>query len=192
VYSSNVYLVRGTWNTLEDINTLVDVGRDPHVVDQLKEAHTGAGQKKIHQIILTHSHYDHAANLSLMREAFNPIVYAFSPSLEGVDHVLKGGEILELGDRKFEVIYTPGHSTDSICLYCAEEGVLFAGDTPVLIDSDQSSYEDAFLWAIESLCHKDVREIYFGHGDPMFKNCNARLQDSLKKIKQGRKPSEIR
>jgi len=192
VYSSNVYLVRGTWNTLEDINTLVDVGRDPLVIDHLKEAHTGTGQKKVGQVILTHSHYDHVSNLPLIKEAFYPVVYAFSSSLEGVDHVLRDGEILKMGDREFEVIYTPGHSSDSICLYCNEEGVLFVGDTPVLIDSDQSSYEKAFLWAFESLCHKDVKSIYFGHRNPLFEDCNARLHDSLKKIKHGRNIRVIR
>ena len=63
VYSCNVYLVLGSWNTLRDVNTLVDVGRDPSFFERLDQASTGVGKKRVEQVILTHSHYDHAANL---------------------------------------------------------------------------------------------------------------------------------
>jgi glyoxylase-like metal-dependent hydrolase (beta-lactamase superfamily II) len=38
------------------------------------------------------------------------------------------GSIIDLGGRGFEVIYTPGHTTDSISLYDANAGVLLTGD----------------------------------------------------------------
>ncbi len=44
-------------------------------------------------------------------------------------HTLKDGEILDLGDRKLEVIHTPGHSPDSIMLLDREHRILFTGDT---------------------------------------------------------------
>ncbi|MDF1531817.1 MAG: hypothetical protein P1P72_05815 [ANME-2 cluster archaeon] len=31
-YTSNVYLIRGTNNAIQDVNTLIDVGRDPDVI----------------------------------------------------------------------------------------------------------------------------------------------------------------
>ena len=183
-YTSNVYLVLGIWNTLDDVNTLVDVGRDPCVLKVMEKVRTGAGQKKLSQVVLTHNHYDHTSNLPLIREAFHPDVYAFSPSLEGVDHLLKDGETLRLGDRIFEVIHTPGHSTDSICLYCEENGGLFAGDTQLLINTTDGSYEDDFVHAFERLCRKNIKTIYFGHGEPLYIGCNARLKRSLEMIKQ--------
>jgi len=186
IYTSNTYLVRGTWNTIEDINTLVDVGRDPRVVKLVKKIRTGAGQKKLAQVVLTHSHYDHTSNLPLIQDSFHPVVYAYSPSLEGVNHLLRDGETLRLGDRIFEVIHTPGHSTDSICLYCEEESILFAGDTQFLIRTVGGSYEDGFVRAFERLCQKDIRTIYFGHGEPLIENCNARLRRSLMNVKQSR------
>jgi len=186
-YTSNVYLVLGTWNTLDDVNTLVDVGRDPRVLRVMEKVRTGAGQKKLSQVVLTHSHYDHTSNLPLIREAFHPDVCAFSPSLEGVDHLLKNGETLRLGDREFEVIHTPGHSTDSICLYCEEDGVLFAGDTQLLINTTGGSYEDDFAYAFEGLCRKNIKTIYFGHGEPLYIGCNSRLKRSLEMIKQSQR-----
>ena len=98
IYTSNVYLGTGTWNTLTDINTLIDVGRDVSIIDKINNASTGVGKHKVEQVILTHSHYDHAGILSLVKKEFNCKVFAFSKSLDGVDQILIGGEILKLGD----------------------------------------------------------------------------------------------
>jgi glyoxylase-like metal-dependent hydrolase (beta-lactamase superfamily II) len=43
--------------------------------------------------------------------------------------VLDEGDRIELGDRSLEVLHTPGHSADSICLLDEDRGLLFAGDT---------------------------------------------------------------
>jgi glyoxylase-like metal-dependent hydrolase (beta-lactamase superfamily II) len=183
VYTANVFLVLGDWNALPDINTLVDVGRDPAIIAQIRNISTGIGKKRIEQVVLTHSHYDHAGLLSLIRATFKPAVYAFSPYLERVDHVLNDGDRLKLGDSFFEVIHTPGHSQDSICLYCEEEKVLFAGDTPLLIHRPGDTYEDGFVTALERICQKDVRAIYCGHGRPLLENCQAQLRASLENVK---------
>ena len=132
IYSSNVYLVRGDWNALTDVNTLVDVGQDPAVVRQIEAAATGVGKRKVEQVILTHSHSDHAGLLPAIRALYQPLVRAWSPALEGVERPLREGERLLMGDRFFEVWHVPAHSDDSVCLYCESEEVLFAGDTPLL------------------------------------------------------------
>jgi glyoxylase-like metal-dependent hydrolase (beta-lactamase superfamily II) len=178
-YTSNVFLITGTWNTLADANTLVDVGRDPAIIDALMAASTGFGKKRVEQVVLTHSHYDHVTLLPRICELFNPTVYAASPSFPGVDVVVKGGEILKMGDRKFEVIMTPGHSNDSLCLYCEEDGVLFAGDTPLIIRTLEGSYTPAYLTALETICRKHIERIYFGHGPPLLEQCNLVLNESL-------------
>jgi len=183
VYSSNVYLVLGEWKRIEDINTLVDVGSDPATLDQLEKIHTGVGKKKVEQVILTHCHYDHTILLSMIRERYNPTVYAFSPYLEGVDHVLKHGQRLRMGDREFEVIHTPGHSEDSICLFNEESGVLFVGDSPVIVRSEGGGYEEGFVQAMKNICQRKVKEIYFGHGDPICQGAQSLLTDSLKNIR---------
>jgi len=184
VYTSNVFLVRGTWNALEDVNTLVDAGRDKTIIEKINETSTGVGKSKVDQVILTHSHYDHVGTLPLIREVYNPRVYAFSPYTGGVDHILKDGDQVKMGDRIFEVYHTPGHSNDSICLYCESEGVLFVGDTPVVIRSTDGYYNEDFVRFFERLCRKDVNEIYLGHGDPIISGCKSFLRDSLKNIRE--------
>ncbi len=184
MYTSNVYMVLGTWNSMEDFNTLVDVGRDPLVIEKIEEASTGVGKRRVEQVVLTHSHYDHTTLLPRIREVFNPEVHAFSPFLKGVDHVLTDGEKLKLGDRMFEVIHIPGHSSDSLCLYCEKEGILFSGDAQLVIQSIGGSYEKGFVHALERLCHRDIRTIYPGHGNAFVKDCNRLIRTTLKYVKQ--------
>lgn len=184
-YSSNVYLLRGDWNALDDVNTLIDVGNDPSIIDAIWEMSTGVGKRRIQQVILTHGHFDHAANLLAIREAFDPVVYAHSAFVDA-DCTLRDGQRLRCGDRTCEVIYTPGHSNDSISLYCEGERVLFVGDTPVLIRSPDATYAGSFVRGLERLCARDVETIYFGHGEPVTHGCNRRLSQSLQLVRGGR------
>ena len=94
-------------------------------------------------IINTHGHFDHImanaqvkkatgakimlheADLEMLKHGYG---YTFNPLYAtDIDITLKGGEILEVGELKIEVIHTPGHSPGGVCLYC--EDLLFSGDT---------------------------------------------------------------
>lgn len=183
VYTSNVYLLTGEWNTLSDINTMIDVGRDPAILEKIDSASTGVGKKRVEQVILTHSHYDHASLLPVIKKLYKPKVFAASEILPHVDVILKGGEILKIADSEFEVIYTPGHSNDSICLYCEANKVLFAGDTPLVIRSKDTTYEKRFINALEYIVTKKIETIYFGHGEPLKINCKKTLINSLENAK---------
>jgi len=182
VYTSNVYLLLGTWNTLEDINTLIDVGQDPDIIKKIKNINTGVGKQQIDQVVLTHCHSDHSGLLPEIRKIFRPLVYAFSPINNLVDHILRGGEKLRIADRIFEVIHTPGHSNDSICLYCEEDKLLFAGDTSFVIRTKNESYEETFIHVLKELGNKDIRDIYPGHGDPIMGQGNNIIQNALRTV----------
>jgi hydroxyacylglutathione hydrolase len=43
------------------------------------------------------------------------------------DRLLTDGDLIDIGDLRFEVLYTPGHSSGGISL--AGHGVVFSGDT---------------------------------------------------------------
>lgn len=41
---------------------------------------------------------------------------------------LRGGDLIRLAGRDLFAVYTPGHTTDHLCLHDPEEGLLFSGD----------------------------------------------------------------
>ena len=181
-YSSNVYLILGGSDP-DDINTLIDVGNDITVLKRLEDALNDQHQKPIEQVILTHGHIDHTALLPLIRDRFALRVYAHPISLD-VDTALQDGQELRCGDRWFEVIYTPGHSQDSICLYDPEDSALFAGDTPVIIRWTNGAYDEQFAQTLDRLCQLKIKTIYQGHGDPITRNAQDLLHQSLKNVRK--------
>lgn len=180
IYTSNAYLITGTWNAIKDVNTLIDTGRDSMLIDKIESISTGVGKHKIEQVILTHSHYDHTSILPEICRIFNPKVYAFYKFSDYVTDLIKDSQKMLIGDKMFEVIYSPGHSNDSICLYCEEDGILFAGDTPVIVNSRDSSYEEGFVEVIKRLARLRIEKIYFGHGRELYRNCSEMIRNSLK------------
>jgi glyoxylase-like metal-dependent hydrolase (beta-lactamase superfamily II) len=88
-----------------------------------------------------------------------------------------------MGDQEFEVIHTPGHSEDSISLFNEENGVLFVGDSQVIVRSGGGGYEEGFVKAMKNICQRNVKAIYFGHGEPILQGAQSLLMDSLKNIR---------
>lgn len=44
------------------------------------------------------------------------------------DRHLKEGNIIEIGELKLEVLFTPGHAPGHVCFYLAKHNVVFDGD----------------------------------------------------------------
>jgi len=185
VYSSHAYLILGEWNRLEDINTLLDVGSNNGIVSRVAAMATGFGKHAVEQVVLTHSHSDHTAGLASIIERYRPRVYAFAP-FEGVDHLLRDGQIIRMGDQDFEVIHAPWHSDDSICLYCAAERVLFSGDTPLHIRTPGGTYLRSFADFLERLCLLQIDVLYTGHDSPVTNDVNGLIAQTLTNVRQSR------
>ncbi len=84
--------------------------------------------------------------------------------------VLDEGDVIDLGDRAFEVLHLPGHSPGSIGLWDVDSGVLFSGDAvydgPLLDDLPDSDI-DAYVATMEMLHDLPVEVVHAGH-DPSF------------------------
>ncbi len=185
VYTSNVYLVTGDMRRMKDVNTLIDVGNDPSILPALAALYAGVGKSPVEQIVLTHGHSDHTGQLTAVKGLYGATVMAGAHAVAGVDKLLENGEMLQMGDRMFEVIHMPGHSQDSICLYNEDDGVVFVGDSPVLVRAPGGTYEMGFIRALTGLCKKRVKTIYFGHGDPAVDDVQEQLRHSLGNVMKG-------
>lgn len=79
---------------------------------------------------------------------------------------LADGDIIDLGDRAFEVVHVPGHSPGSIALWEAASGMLFSGDTvydgPLIDDFHHSAVAD-YIASMDRLRRLPVRVVHAGH-----------------------------
>lgn len=164
IYTSNVFLVLGTWNASNDVNTLIDVGNDPAIFQKIEDINTGLGKQKINQVLITHSHSDHTAILPAVKDIFNPKVYAFNAHLKGVTHLIHDGDVFKIGDACFEAFHITAHSYDSICLFCESEGILFSGDTSFPIKFENHTLSQGNAAVLQRLGNKHITIVYPGHG----------------------------
>lgn len=103
----------------------------------------------IKYLIDTHGHFDHVGGnrafieatgarfLIHEKDAFLLSIAAESSKSFGVvaenspepDEFLTDGMIIEFGAQRLEIFHTPGHSPGGCCIYSAEAGAVFTGDT---------------------------------------------------------------
>lgn len=185
MYTCNVYLLLGDWKTMDAANVLIDVGRDPSIIEKIQELDTGVGKKRVEKVVLTHGHYDHVSLLPSIKYEFGPEVYAFH-SFDGVNHLLRDGQTVKLADRWFEVIHTPGHTSDSICLYCEEEAVLFSGDASLIITTTDGSFQEDFISALKRIARRNITVIYPGHGQSISDGVKQSIYASLDNVRKGK------
>lgn len=122
---------------------VIDPGDEPdRILDLIKE-----NKFKIKYIVCTHAHFDHVGAVSdLKKETGAEIVihrdeleiyqgardqgtfwgYELDP-LPEPDIFINEGDKLEIGNLRFEILHTPGHSPGGICLY--GKGIVITGDT---------------------------------------------------------------
>ena len=95
-----------------------------------------------------------------------------SHSLKGAEptRVLAEGDVVDLGDRAFEVLHLPGHSPGSIGLWEPATGTLFSGDAIYdgpLLDAIPGADIAAYRATMARLLALPVQVVHGGH-DPSF------------------------
>ncbi len=174
-FTSNAFLV--------DSVALVDVGAAPVVLERL-------GDAAVETVAITHSHHDHVEHLEAVVDRCDPAVYAFAPDNLPVPATpLADGDTVDLAGYAFEVLHTPGHRDDHVCLFHAESGTLFAGDLIFpggsfgRTDLEQGD-RDTLIASIERVADRDVRVMYSGHDDPTTDDVNAQIRESLRNARK--------
>lgn len=80
--------------------------------------------------------------------------------------IVGDGDVIDLGDRHFEVVHTPGHSPGGIALWEAATGILFSGDIvydgPLIEDTYHADAKD-YEASMKRLLDMPVRLVHGGH-----------------------------
>lgn len=82
---------------------------------------------KIKYIVNTHHHFDHILGNEAMAKLTGAKIIQHEESELQNDITVKDGDLIIFGNSKLQVLHTPGHSRDSICL--VGDGNIFSGDT---------------------------------------------------------------
>jgi len=119
--------------------------RQALVIDPIKEntgrylavaAYSGL---RINYVLDTHTHADHRSGIwDLAELADAKVVMDRHAPAPHVDIHLEGGSEVAIGDLRFKVLYTPGHTPDGLCLY--GEGRVFTGDTLLIGGTGRSDF----------------------------------------------------
>ena len=78
-------------------------------------------------IINTHSHFDHTIGNDQVAKFTGAKIMQHKNSPLHKDKILDDGDQIEFGDSIIDIIYTPGHSKDSICLI-VDDKIILTGD----------------------------------------------------------------
>ena len=118
------------------------------------------GNKNVNAILITHNHSDHIGALKQISNKYKCDVFSYKNLVEGFNSI---------SDFNFKVIYTPGHTSDSISFLFEKEHVIFTGDfifkdTIGRCDLPTGSFI-SMLKSLNNISKYKNLTIYPGHGD---------------------------
>jgi len=108
---------------------VVDPGDASPVINALEEF-----ELELEGILITHHHFDHTGGVAELRSRYQvPAWGPVSDQIPDLSRTLEAGTGIEVLERQFVVMATPGHTLDHIAYYAAptadQPPVLLCGDT---------------------------------------------------------------
>ena len=79
-------------------------------------------------VLVTHHHFDHSETAEELGRRKSCPVRAWGPTYTFDADPLTDGEVLDVGGLRLEVVFTPGHTDDSLSLLLPAERALLTGD----------------------------------------------------------------
>lgn len=111
---------------------VIDVPHDPAAVQEL------IAGRKVLAILATHAHDDHVRKAPELAEAVGAPIFLHPDDLvlwrlthpdREPERKLADRQVVGVAGTGLQVLHTPGHAPGSVCLYSADLGAVFTGDT---------------------------------------------------------------
>jgi len=108
-----------------------------------------------------------------------------------ITHFVKDGERIDLGGRVLEVVTTPGHTPDALCLLDRKNRLLFTGDTfylgPIYLITEETDL-DAYAKSVEKLATlvPELELVLPAHNLPMAEPMRlTALAQAVRRVRSG-------
>lgn len=184
------------WMTGPGTNTYLVGRRDPILIDTgagvadyvplLEEYVKTRGWRQPARVLLTHRHPDHLGGVEHLRARFGGLRVSKMRHLdaglpEPVED-LRDGQVVQGEGVTLVPVHTPGHASDHLCYYLAEEKALFTGDvvlggSTTVIPSGDGDLLD-YMSSLRRLQGLEVRRIYPAHG-PVIEDGPGRIAEYI-------------
>ncbi|MEV5719258.1 MBL fold metallo-hydrolase [Amycolatopsis mediterranei] len=163
------------WLVGDDAEVIViDAAHDAKAIENV------VGERKLAAIVCTHAHNDHvnaapelaaATGAPILLHPDDRVVWNLTHPDRAPDVKLADGQVLTVAGTTLQVIHTPGHAPGAVCLYAADLGVVFTGDTlfhggPGATGRSYSDYPTIVHSIREKLFTlPDATKVHTGHGE---------------------------
>lgn len=138
------------------------------------------------RVLLTHRHRDHLGGVDQLRHRFrglrvSKMRHKDAGLPEPIDD-LRDGQAVAGDGVTLVPVHTPGHASDHLCYYLAEERALFTGDvvlggSTTVIPAEDGDLVD-YLASLRRLLSLDVQRIYPAHG-PVIEDGPGRIREYI-------------
>ena len=123
---------------------------------------------RLKYVINTHGHSDHTAGNTELKSIFGAKIVVHKLSKVNCDVWVEDGDVIKIGSISLKIIYTPGHTVDSICILVDNQKLLtgdtlFVGEcgrTDMPGGNSKSMYDSLFNKILKI---EDSIEVYPGH-----------------------------
>ena len=159
---------------------VVDPGPDDRDHRRAVEAALGELDAAVEAVVFTHHHADHAEAAG-WAAAWKAPAFAFTPHLiPAPAEALRDGASLERGGVTIEVVHTPGHASDHVCLRVDDTGAVLTGDHVLGRGTTVVAWPDgdmrAYMASLDRLARLEATVLYPGHG-PALLDAAAAVRD---------------
>jgi glyoxylase-like metal-dependent hydrolase (beta-lactamase superfamily II) len=175
---TNVYIVGH--ESLVIIDPASPYPEEQQALDDIVHSLHEAGER-VHEIVLTHHHFDHVAGAAHLAARFNLPVAAHAETRARVSdriavaRTLADGERLPYGPRGLVGLHTPGHAPGHLCFLDEEACAIIAGDMVASVgtiivapddDGDMAQYL-ASLRRLRAVVDQGAHWLLPAHGPPI-------------------------